>query len=98
MNIPWNNYKTGDRDYNAAFQLIIMPIASEFNLELVMVSAGYDAAIGDPIGNYGVTPEAYGYFTHWLSSLANGKIILYLEGGFNVNSISHAMTMCTKPL
>lgn len=45
-----------------------------------------------------MTPEAYGHFTHWLSSLANGKIILCLEGGYNVNSISHAMTMCTKAL
>lgn len=88
----------GDSDYIAAFQRIIMPIAYEFDPELVLVSAGFDAVIGDPIGHYNVTPEAYGYFTHWLSSLANGKIILCLEGGYNVNSISHAMAMCTKAL
>lgn len=88
----------GDIDYITAFQQIILPIAYEFNPELVLVSAGFDAAIGDPIGNYNVTPEAYAYFTHWLSSLANGKIILCLEGGYNVNSISHAMAMCTKAL
>jgi histone deacetylase 6 len=45
-----------------------------------------------------VTPEAYGYFTHWLSALAGGRVILCLEGGYNVNSISYAMTMCTKAL
>lgn len=45
-----------------------------------------------------VSPEAYGHLTHWLSSLANGRVILTLEGGYNVNSISHAMTMCTKAL
>lgn len=98
VNIPWNKQKMGDSDYIAAFQRIIMPIAYEFNPELVIVSAGFDAVVGDPIGHYNVTPEAYGYFTHWLSSLANGKIILCLEGGYNVNSISHAMTMCTKAL
>lgn len=98
VNIPWNKNKMGDSDYIAAFQRIIMPIAYEFNPELVLVSAGFDAVVGDPIGHYNVTPEAYGYFTHWLSSLANGKIILCLEGGYNVNSISHAMTMCTKAL
>lgn len=98
VNIPWNKHKMGDSDYIAAFQRIIMPIAYEFNPELVLVSAGFDACCGDPIGHYHVTPEAYGYFTHWLSSLANGKIILCLEGGYNVNSISHAMTMCTKAL
>lgn len=98
VNIPWNKHKMGDSDYIAAFQRIIMPIAYEFNPELVLVSAGFDAVVGDPIGHYHVTPEAYGYFTHWLSSVANGKIILCLEGGYNVNSISHAMTMCTKAL
>lgn len=45
-----------------------------------------------------VSPELYGHLTHWLSSLANGRIILSLEGGYNINSISHAMTMCTKAL
>lgn len=40
----------------------------------------------------------YGHLTHWLSSLANGRIILSLEGGYNINSIAHAMTTCTKSL
>lgn len=45
-----------------------------------------------------VSPELYGHLIHWLSSLANGRVILSLEGGYNINSISHAMTMCTKAL
>lgn len=40
----------------------------------------------------------YGHLTHWLSSLANGRIILSLEGGYNVTSISYAMAMCAKTL
>lgn len=87
-----------DADYITAFQRIIMPIAYEFNPELVLVSAGFDACVGDPIGKYNVSPEAFGYFTQWLSSLANGRIVLCLEGGYNVNSISHAMAMCAKAL
>lgn len=98
VNIPWNKKGMGDIEYITIFQHIIMPIAYEFNPELVLVSAGFDAAVGDPLGGCKVTPEAYGFFTHWLSSLANGRIILCLEGGYNVSSISHAMTMCTKTL
>lgn len=98
VNIPWNRSRMGDSEYMAAFQRIIMPIAYEYDPELVIVSAGFDAAIGDPLGHYALTPEIYGHFTHWLSSLANGKIILCLEGGYNVNSISHSMVMCTKAL
>lgn len=33
-----------------------------------------------------------------LTALAGGRVILSLEGGYNVTSISHAMTMCTKSL
>lgn len=98
VNIPWNKKGMSDMDYIAAFQNIILPISNEFNPELVLVSAGFDAAIGDPLGGCKVSPEAYAYFTHWLSSLANGRIILCLEGGYNVNSISYAMTMCAKAL
>lgn len=88
----------GDMEYFLAFQHVVLPIAYEYNPELVLISAGFDACIGDPLGGYKVTPEAYGYFTHWLSSLANGRVILCLEGGYNTNSISYAMTMCTKTL
>lgn len=88
----------GDTEYAIVFQNIIMPIAYEFNPELVLISAGFDAAVGDPLGGCKVTPEAYGHFTHWLSALANGKVIVCLEGGYNVNSISYAMTMCSKAL
>uniref|UniRef100_A0A1A9VF79 Histone deacetylase n=1 Tax=Glossina austeni TaxID=7395 RepID=A0A1A9VF79_GLOAU len=98
VNIPWNKKGMGDVEYVLAFQHIILPIAYEFDPQLVLVSAGFDAAIGDPLGGCKVTPEAYGLLTHWLSALANGRLIICLEGGYNVNSISYAMTMCTKSL
>lgn len=88
----------GDFEYALAFQHLIMPIAYEYDPELVLISAGFDAAIGDPLGGCKVTPEAYGLFTHWISSLANGRVILCLEGGYNINSIAYAMTLCTKSL
>lgn len=98
VNIPWNKKGMTDMEYIMVMQQIVLPIAYEFNPELVLVSAGFDAAIGDPLGGCKVTPEAYGLFTHWLSGLANGRVILCLEGGYNVNSIAYSMTMCTKAL
>lgn len=55
------------------------PIASQFNPGLVLVSAGFDAARGDPLGGYRVTPECYGHLTHMLMSLACGRVLLILE-------------------
>lgn len=68
-----------------------MPIAYEFNPELVLVSADFDA-ISDPIRAGNVSWELFGYLTQWLSALANGKIILFMKGDYN------ATATCVKAL
>ncbi|XP_035237895.1 histone deacetylase 6 isoform X1 [Anguilla anguilla] len=98
VNIPWNGGKMGDSEYLAAFHMLVMPIARQFDPELVLVSAGFDAARGDPLGGYQVTPEGYAHLTHLLMSLAAGKVLLILEGGYNLTSISESMSMCTSML
>ncbi|XP_067270492.1 histone deacetylase 6 [Pseudorasbora parva] len=98
VNIPWNGGKMGDAEYMAAFHHLVMPIAREFAPELVLVSAGFDAARGDPLGGYQVTPEGYAHFTHQLMGLAAGRVLVILEGGYNLTSISESMSMCTSML
>ncbi|XP_035701530.1 histone deacetylase 6 isoform X3 [Folsomia candida] len=98
VNIPWNCSKMGDTEYLAVFTNIILPIAYEFNPQLVLVSAGFDAAKGDPLGGCSVTPEGYAHMTHLLRPLANGKVIIALEGGYNLTSIAYSMVLCTKAL
>ncbi|XP_052280508.1 histone deacetylase 6-like isoform X1 [Dreissena polymorpha] len=98
VNIPWHGGGKGDAEYLAAFQQIVMPIAYEFAPELVLVSAGFDAALGDPLGGCKVTPAGYGHMTHMLSGLANGRVILVLEGGYNLVSIANSMATCTSVL
>ncbi|XP_051282639.1 histone deacetylase 6 isoform X2 [Dicentrarchus labrax] len=98
VNVAWSGGRMGDSDYLAAFHHIVMPIATEFNPGLVLVSAGFDAARGDPLGGYHVTPEGYAHLTHLLMSLAGGRVLLILEGGYNLSSISDSMAMCTSVL
>ncbi|XP_053279876.1 histone deacetylase 6 isoform X1 [Pleuronectes platessa] len=98
VNVAWSGGRMGDADYLAAFHHIVMPIATEFNPGLVLVSAGFDAARGDPLGGYHVTPEGYAHLTHLLMSLAGGRVLLILEGGYNLSSISESMALCTSML
>ncbi|XP_073397420.1 histone deacetylase 6 isoform X1 [Dendrobates tinctorius] len=98
VNIPWNGGKMGDVEYLLAFHRIVMPIAYEFNPQLVLISAGFDAARGDPLGGCRVSPEGYAHMTHLLMGLAGGKVVLVLEGGYNLTSISDSMSMCTRTL
>lgn len=98
INIPWNGAGMGDPEYSLALFNIILPVGYEFNPDLVLISAGFDAAQGDPLGKCCVTPEMYGHFVHHLQRLAQGRVIVALEGGYNLNSIALSMTMCTKAL
>lgn len=45
-----------------------------------------------------MTPECYGRMTQLLRGLAGGRVVLCLEGGYNITSISYCMAMCTKAL
>ncbi|XP_047620437.1 histone deacetylase 6 isoform X2 [Phacochoerus africanus] len=98
VNVAWNGPRMGDPEYLAAWHRLVLPIAYEFNPELVLVSAGFDAARGDPLGGCQVSPECYAHLTHLLMGLANGRIILILEGGYNLISISESMAACTRSL
>lgn len=98
INIGWHDQGMGDGEYMAAFQKIIMPIANEFNPDLVIVSAGFDAADGDELGGCFVTPACYAHMTHMLMSLANGKVSVCLEGGYNLQAISQSALAVARTL
>jgi histone deacetylase 6 len=90
VNIPWTKAGMGDADYIYAFQQVVMPIATEFNPDLVIIAAGFDAAEGDMLGGCKVTPAGYAHMTHMLMSLANGKMAVCLEGGYNLDAIARS--------
>ena len=98
INIGWHDQGMGDGEYIAAFQRIVMPIAQEFDPDLVIVSAGFDAAAGDELGGCFVTPACYSHMTHMLMSLANGKVAVCLEGGYNLRAISRSALAVAKTL
>jgi len=98
VNIPWPRQGPGDAEYLHAFREVFMPIAHEFNPDLVLVSAGFDAARGDPLGGCQVTPECFGHLTNMMQMLAGGRCVLALEGGYNLTSISDSMACCTHSL
>ncbi|XP_068689910.1 histone deacetylase 6-like isoform X1 [Montipora foliosa] len=98
VNVPWNKKHMGDAEYLAVFHNILLPIAYEFDPDLVMVSAGFDSALGDPKGQCDVTPEGYHHLTKLLTNVANGKIIIVLEGGYNLRSVEESVCACTSSL
>ena len=79
INVPWPTKGMGDADYIFAFQHVVMPVAYNFDPDLVIIAAGFDAAAGDQLGGCFVTPTCYAHMTHMLMSLAEGKLVVCLE-------------------
>ncbi|KAL3529320.1 hypothetical protein ACH5RR_008642, partial [Cinchona calisaya] len=98
VNIPWSRRGVGDKDYIYAFQHVVIPIASEFAPDFTIISAGFDAARGDPLGCCDVTPAGFAQMTEMLCALSDGKLLVILEGGYNLRSISSSATAVIKVL
>ncbi|XP_021905585.1 histone deacetylase 15 isoform X2 [Carica papaya] len=98
VNVPWSRGGIGDNDYIFAFQHVVLPIASEFAPDFTIISAGFDAARGDPLGCCDVTPAGYAQMTQMLTALSGGKLLVILEGGYNLRSISSSAAAVIKVL
>ncbi|CAH6791397.1 Hdac7 [Phodopus roborovskii] len=103
VNVAWAgglDLPMGDPEYLAAFRIVVMPIAREFAPDLVLVSAGFDAAEGHPapLGGYHVSAKCFGYMTQQLMTLAGGAVVLALEGGHDLTAICDASEACVAAL
>jgi acetoin utilization deacetylase AcuC-like enzyme len=87
VNVPLTAHG-GDAVYRAAFEQVLLPIAEAYAPELVLVSAGFDAATRDPLAQMEVSSEAFGWMAKELARVADasakGRIALVLEGGYDL--------------
>ncbi|CAL8307308.1 unnamed protein product [Merluccius merluccius] len=90
----------GDAEYLAAFRAVVMPIASEFSPDMVLISSGFDAVEGHPppLGGYTLTSKCFGHLTRQLMTLAGGRVVLALEGGHDLTAICDASEACVAAL
>ncbi|CAL8260965.1 unnamed protein product [Merluccius merluccius] len=98
INVPWNQVGMGNSDYLAVFFHVLLPVAYEFGPDLVLISAGFDSAIGDPEGHMCATPDIFAHLTHLLMNLAGGKVCAVLEGGYNLTSLAQSVCQTVQTL
>ena len=76
----------GDEDVMEVMERIVEPRIQAFAPDLLLVSAGYDGAIGDPLGGMRLTEAGYEELASRAAELAP-RIALVLEGGYNVETL-----------
>lgn len=98
INVPWEQGKCGDADYLAVWDHVLVPVAKSYDPDMVLISGGFDAALGDPLGGCRLTPYGYSLMTKKLMEFAGGKIVLALEGGYNLKSLADSFLACVEAL
>lgn len=85
---------SGDDAYLAALDTVFEPILADFDPDLLLVSAGFDAHEYDPISRMSVSTETYGVFAAHARSLADrldAGLAYVLEGGYGLETLSEGI-------
>ncbi len=84
-----------DDDYRLAFSAIVLPVLRQFEPDLILVSAGFDAHERDPLGGMRVTTPAFAAMTLELHGVAEeccrGRIVSVTEGGYDLSALGASL-------
>lgn len=84
----------GDNEYRQAYQEILVPVARRFKPELILVSVGYDPHWSDQLAMMQVSVQGFADIVRIIKDLAdelcNGRLVLTMEGGYNLEAISYS--------
>jgi acetoin utilization deacetylase AcuC-like enzyme len=85
----------GDAVYAIAFERVVLPVLEAYAPELVLVSAGFDAAARDPLAQMELSAAAFGWMARELARVADasagGRMALVLEGGYDLVALEAGM-------
>ena len=94
VNIPMELGST-DEDYRLVFEQVILPVLHQFEPELVLISAGFDAHERDPLGQMRVTTAGFVAMTTALRELAEarcgGRLVVVTEGGYDLRALGDCL-------
>ncbi len=90
MNIPVKA-NTNATEQTRMFEVAIDDISKKFQPDLIMISAGFDAHLTDPLGQLRLEDEDYISMTRtviqWADDVCGGRVVSCLEGGYNLETL-----------
>lgn len=94
LNIPVHAM-TSAEDYLRLFEEGLAAISKTFAPDLVLISAGFDAHLSDPLGQMLLTDDSYQRMTRRLCEVARdsgqGRVVSCLEGGYNLQTLGQTV-------
>jgi acetoin utilization deacetylase AcuC-like enzyme len=85
----------GGGEFREAFETVILPRLKAFKPDLIVISAGFDAHMRDPLANLNLTEADFGWATRKIMEVADetaeGRVVSVLEGGYDLEGLSKSV-------
>ncbi len=86
---------SGRKEILGAFENMLVPAAKKIKPELVLISAGFDSRIDDPLGNFLLSDGDFRDLTRLMQEIASqyagGRLVSVLEGGYSLTGLASAV-------
>jgi acetoin utilization deacetylase AcuC-like enzyme len=93
---------SGQAEVLGAFRELLVSAAAAFHPDLILISAGFDSRIHDPLGQFLLTDDDFGQLTLLMLELAqthcDGRLVSVLEGGYSLDGLARASEAHVKAL
>lgn len=94
LNLPLSAGAT-DTDYEVAYTRLALPILRQFRPELILVSAGFDAHMDDPLAGMRLTSAYFGRLMRAIAEVADataqGRLVAITEGGYDLVGLATSL-------
>ena len=91
-----------DADYDLAYTRTAIPILEQFGPELILISAGFDAYMDDPLGGMRLTAPYFGRLTAAVTRVADkccsGRLVAITEGGYDLKGLADSLREVIRAL
>jgi acetoin utilization deacetylase AcuC-like enzyme len=91
-----------DDDVERIYSRIALPILRQFKPELILLSAGFDAHMSDPLGGMRLTTGCFGRLTAAIAAVADeccgGRMVAVTEGGYDLKALAESLRVTIDAL
>ena len=101
VNIPLPPRSTGAL-MRQKYEALVFPVLQNFEPELILISAGFDAHEADPLAELNWSTEDFSWLTERLCKIAEecceGRLVSTLEGGYDLEALADSVKVHVKKL
>jgi acetoin utilization deacetylase AcuC-like enzyme len=94
INLPLSAGAT-DADYELVYTRVALPVLKQFRPELILISAGFDAHMNDPLAGMRLTSSYFGHLTSAIAAVADeccqGRLVAVTEGGYDLTALAESL-------